>query len=136
MFNSTLKYPAYPKIMPFGEALIKARENAGLKQKELAALIKNKDGDPISPAYLSDLERDLRKPSDYLIDQFASVLKTSAYYLYHCAGKLPPSFGRYSIDYEQMNQIEKLYQDFEKSLKRLSVISLILVFGSLCFVIK
>ncbi len=106
--------------MPFGEVLIRARENAGLKQKDVVSLIKNKDGNPISAAFLSDLERNLRKPTSYLIDQLAIALKISPFYLYHCAGKLPPAIASHEISYEREKEAEKLYRELEKSLKNLS----------------
>ena len=45
--------------MSFGEVVATARKAKGLSQKELAALITKEDGEPISPQYLNDLERDV-----------------------------------------------------------------------------
>ena len=99
--------------MSFGEVLVRSRNKAGLQQKELATLIKKKDGESISPAYLNDLEHDRRNPSDYLIEQFASILIISADYLYHCAGILPPSLRNCEID---ETQVITAYEVFKTAL--------------------
>jgi transcriptional regulator with XRE-family HTH domain len=51
-----------------GQFLIERRKAQGLSQKEFAALIKNRDGKPISATYLNYLEHDRGKPPDYLLD--------------------------------------------------------------------
>jgi transcriptional regulator with XRE-family HTH domain len=77
--------------MTFGSVLSNARKAANLSQRELAALLKKDDGEPISPQYLNDLERDRRNPpSDSLIQQLAKILKVETDYLYACAEKFPP----------------------------------------------
>ena len=73
----------------FGRHIAEARKKLSLSQKELAACIKREeDGEPISPQYLNDIERDRRSPSsDHLIQQFAKVLAVDADYLHYLAGK-------------------------------------------------
>lgn len=75
----------------FGAYIAEARKRLKMSQKELAALIlREEDQQPISPQYLNDIEHDRRNPSsDYLIQQFAKVLKIDADYLHYLAGKLP-----------------------------------------------
>lgn len=74
----------------FGQTIAEARKNANLSQKELAALIYKEDGQAISPQYLNDIERDRRNPpSDFLIEQFAEVLKVDVARLYYRAKKIP-----------------------------------------------
>lgn len=74
----------------FGQTIAEARKHASLSQKELAARIKKEDGQPISPQYLNDLERDRRGgPSDFLMRQFAEVLGLDLDLLYHRAGEIP-----------------------------------------------
>jgi transcriptional regulator with XRE-family HTH domain len=76
--------------MTFGQVIAEARKEANLSQKELAALVKKEDGQPISPQYLNDIERDRRNPpSDFLIEQFAKHLKMDVARLYYWAKKLP-----------------------------------------------
>jgi transcriptional regulator with XRE-family HTH domain len=58
-----------------GQFLIERRKALGLSQKEMAALVKNLDGKTLSATYLNYLEHDRGKPPDYLLDQFAAVLK-------------------------------------------------------------
>ncbi len=74
----------------FGRAISGARKARALSQKELAALIKREDGEPISPQYLNDIEHDRRSPSsDPMVQQFAKVLNLDTDYLYYLAGKIP-----------------------------------------------
>jgi len=86
----------------FGGYIAEARKKLKMSQKELAARIKREeDGEPISPQYLNDIERDRRNPSsDHLIQQFANALDLSADYLNYLAGKLPD-------DLRQKNLSEK-----------------------------
>jgi hypothetical protein len=62
-----------------GQLLIERRKTQGLGPKEFAALIRNLDGKPISATYL---KHDRGKPRDYLLDQFADVLKVEREVLY------------------------------------------------------
>lgn len=60
----------------FGSVIASARKEQRLSQKELAEKILKEDGQPITPQYLNDIEHDRRRPSsDYLVRQFAKVLK-------------------------------------------------------------
>jgi transcriptional regulator with XRE-family HTH domain len=80
--------------MTFGQYLAMKRRAAGLTLKEMAALVKKEDGEPISFQYLSEIENDRRNPpSDHLIEAFAKVLRMeSPYMLYIKARRLPPVF--------------------------------------------
>jgi transcriptional regulator with XRE-family HTH domain len=74
----------------FGQVLTQARRRAGLSQRELAARILKEDGEPISPQYLNDLERDRRNPpARHLLKQFAAALELPEEYLDFVAGQLP-----------------------------------------------
>jgi transcriptional regulator with XRE-family HTH domain len=76
--------------MTFGSIIAEERKKAKLSQKELAALVKKEDGIAISPQYLNDIERDRRNPtSDFLIEQFAAVLKIDPGRLYYLARRIP-----------------------------------------------
>lgn len=76
--------------MTFGDVIAEERKKSNLSQKELAALVKKEDGNQISPQYLNDIERSRRNaPSDFLIEQFAKVLKIDAGRLYYWAKKIP-----------------------------------------------
>lgn len=101
--------------MTFGKVLSEARKQANYSQKELAALIKKEDGQPISPQYLNDLERDRRNPpSDFLIEQFAKVLAISADVLYYHAGELSADLKGKSADPER---VVAAYSAFRRVLK-------------------
>ena len=77
------------KPLTFGRAIVARRKAKGLSQKELAALVmKEEEGDSISPQYLNDIEHDRRSPtSDHLIREFARVLEEDEGYLFVLAGK-------------------------------------------------
>lgn len=80
-----------PEPITFGSYIAAARKKVPLSQKQLAErILREEDGEPISPQYLNDIERDRRSPtSDHLIQQFAKVLKIDADYLSYLVGKLP-----------------------------------------------
>ena len=74
----------------FGGYIAQARKRLDMSQKELASKVLREDGQPISPQYLNDIERDRRSPSsDHLIQQFAQALGVDADYLHYLAGSLP-----------------------------------------------
>lgn len=77
--------------MTFGTFVSSRRKELGISQKDLAGrILREEDGQPISPQYLNDIEKDRRQPtSDHLMDQFAAVLETSKDYLFYLAGVLP-----------------------------------------------
>ncbi|MCB1921033.1 MAG: helix-turn-helix transcriptional regulator [Candidatus Competibacteraceae bacterium] len=76
----------------FGRFVAEKRKKSNLSQKELAAKILREDGEPISPQYLNDIERDRRAPtSDHMVGQFALVLDLSADYLHYLNGRFPES---------------------------------------------
>jgi transcriptional regulator with XRE-family HTH domain len=76
--------------MSFGQTISRARRQAGLSQKDLAAMVRKEDGTPISPQYLNDLERDRRNPpNEHLLKQFAGVLQIAPEYLFFVAGQYP-----------------------------------------------
>lgn len=99
--------------MTFGSVIVQARKEAGLTQKQLAALIKKEDGEPISIAYVNDIEHGRRnRPSDYLIEQFAQVLGMSPAYLYYCANEIPIEIRGKKIDQQRF---EAAYRKFAKA---------------------
>lgn len=98
----------------FGEVLAETRKTKGLSQKELAALIKKEDGEPISPQYLNDIEHDRRNPpSDEILLQMATVLGIPPDYLFHLAGKLPADIARMA----DASTVVEAYKVFRKTLK-------------------
>src|SRR5438132_3977046 len=98
--------------MPFGQIIADARKKVGLSQKELAERIKKEDGEPISPQYLNDIERDRRNPpSEYLIAQFAKELKLSKNYLMAAAGTLPDEL-RQMVNDSDPQDVERAFQAF------------------------
>jgi len=103
--------------MTFGQAIAEARKKKQLSQKQLAALILKEDGNPISPQYLNDIERDRRNPpGEYLLNQFARVLAVPEEYFYFLANTIPP---KYRIaDPGNPLQIKEAFRAFARSYRR------------------
>lgn len=101
--------------MTFGQKIAEARKKVNLSQKELASHIKKEDGQPISPQYLNDIERDRRNPPPtYLIDQFATVLSIPKEVLYYLTGELPADLKSVQADEEK---VVAAYRAFRRALK-------------------
>jgi len=75
--------------LTFGEAIKEARRVLAISQKDLAAAIIKEDGEPISPQYLNDIERDRRIPSSHVIAQLGKKLKVDPDYLHVLAERFP-----------------------------------------------
>ena len=99
----------------FGQALIAARQGAGIQQKVVAASVKKEDGVPISASYLHDLEHDRRQPpSDHIIEQLATALKMpNANLLYYLAGRFPPKLR--SLSQADVYNIDRAFQAFTEA---------------------
>ena len=91
----------------FGSHIANARKKAPLSQKQLAErILREDDGEPISPQYLNDIERNRRSPtSDHLIRQFAKVLKIDADYLNYLAGKFPDEIRAKNLSEEAVKEV-------------------------------
>lgn len=101
--------------MNFGRYIAESRKKSGLSQKELAARIRKEDGDPISPQYLNDIERNRRNPpSEYLLSQFADVLNLSLDYLRYLSGRLPEDV---STSIAEPEKVEEAFKAFRRALK-------------------
>lgn len=79
-------------IVSFGSVISDARNKRNLNLRECALMILKEDGKPISYQYLNDLETGRRKPpSDYIIEQIATVLNIPIDVLYFHADRFPPN---------------------------------------------
>lgn len=85
-----------------GQFVVAKRKERGLSQKEFAAQIKNRDEKPISATYLNYLEHDRGKPPDYLLDQFAEVLKVERDVFYFWTQRMPPDIKPGEADEQQI----------------------------------
>lgn len=87
-------------MQSLGQLISQARKKRQLSQKQLAALIHREDGNPISPQYLNDIERDRRTPGDHVLEQLASVLglDSSLDWMYYLVGKWPDDLKELSMD--------------------------------------
>ncbi len=100
--------------MSFGRTIAEKRKELTMSQKELAERIVKEDGEPISPQYLNDIERDRRSPSsDFLVEQFAKVLKIDSALLFYWLGKFPEDLKRKHVPEQQ---IVSAYQAFRREL--------------------
>lgn len=104
-----------PQEVSFGRVISDARRKRGISQRELADRIRKENGDPISPQYLNDLERDRRNPpSEYLLGQFATELHLPVDYLLFVAGQLPRELR--GVDAEP-GQVAEAFRAFRQSLR-------------------
>ncbi|MEN4012382.1 MAG: helix-turn-helix transcriptional regulator [Bellilinea sp.] len=102
--------------MPFGHVIAEARKKAGLSQKDLASRIKKEDGNPISPQYLNDIERDRRNPpSEFILTQFANELNLPIDYLIVIAGKVPEDL---MVEKFKPEEIEAVMRAFRRTLRK------------------
>jgi transcriptional regulator with XRE-family HTH domain len=103
--------------MSFGQVITEGRKRLGISQKTLAARIKKEDGEPISPQYLNDIERDRRNPpSEYLIAQFAKELQLSTDYLLLAAGTIPKDIAVRLSDSDP-ETVDRAFRAFRKTIK-------------------
>lgn len=101
----------------FGSAITAARKALGLSQKQLASEIIKEDGEPISPQYLNDIERDRRNaPSQHLILEFARVLKLNADYLFALAQAWPQDIAE-KMSKSTPEEVQRAFVAFRKTLK-------------------
>lgn len=104
------------RIVTFGQSISEARKRKNLSQRQLAARVTKENGQPISPQYLNDFERDRRVPSsDRLIEQFAKVLGISEYVLYHRVGEVPRDLRDTDADDET---VVEAWTAFRRTLRR------------------
>jgi len=94
--------------------LAERRKELGISQKEMAALIKNRDGKPITSAYLNYLEHDRGEPPGYLLDQFAEILRMERDVLYFWTRRMPPDIEPGAASPEKVTEA---YRAFRRALK-------------------
>jgi transcriptional regulator with XRE-family HTH domain len=103
-------------VKTLGQFIAHRRKELGIKQTDMAALLKNRDGEPLSFSYFNYLERDRGKPPDYLLDQIAAILKMSPDVVYFWARRVPPDLEPHeNLD---PKSVEAAYQAFRRELKR------------------
>jgi transcriptional regulator with XRE-family HTH domain len=97
-----------------GDLLAERRKELGISQKEMAVLIKNRDGKPITSAYLNYLEHNRGEPPGYLLDQFAEVLRIERDVLYFWTRRIPPDIEPGEASPEK---VTAAYRAFRRELK-------------------
>jgi hypothetical protein len=81
----------------------------------MAALVKNRDGKPLSSSYFNYLERDRGKPPDYLLDQIEDILKVPLDALYFWGKRVPPDLE--PGDNVDAGRVAAAYQAFRRELQ-------------------
>jgi transcriptional regulator with XRE-family HTH domain len=97
-----------------GDLLAERRKELGISQKEMAGLIKNRDGKPITSAYLNYLEHNRGEPPDYLLDQLAEILRIERDVLYFWTRRMPPDIQPGEASPEK---VTAAYRAFRRELK-------------------
>lgn len=73
-----------------GQQIAADRKRLEMSQKDLASRVIKEDGQPVSPQFLNDVERDRRRPSGYILKGIADVLGKNVDEYHLLAGQLPP----------------------------------------------
>jgi len=76
-----------PKTL--GNEIANRRKELGYTQRQLAAMVKKEDGEPITPQFLNDIERDMRRPSPLVVQRIAEALRAQSDEYHRLAGQLP-----------------------------------------------
>lgn len=105
------------EVKTFGTVVSNARKALGLSQKQLATQIIKEDGEPISPQYLNDIERDRRNaPSQHLILEFAKELDQNTDYLFALAQAWPQDIAD-KMSKSSPEEVQKAFVAFRRTLK-------------------
>ena len=111
MRRSTEQIAQWPhrwKPLSFGAAILKARTDMQLLQKDVAAAIVKQDGVAMSASYLNDIERDRRNPPNaHIIRQLASTLDLDEDYLWFLAGRIPTDMLELTLDQASISRAVK-----------------------------
>jgi transcriptional regulator with XRE-family HTH domain len=100
----------------FGQMISDGRKTMGFSQKQLAALIRKENGDPISPQYLNDIEHSRRNPpNEFITKQLATKLKLDKDLLLFVSGFLPEDIRK--IGLAKPETIDQAYSLFRKAKK-------------------
>jgi transcriptional regulator with XRE-family HTH domain len=103
--------------MTFGTLVAQTRKSMGLSQKQLASKIKKENGEPISPQYLNDIERDRRNPpSPVLIQKFARELHIPEDRLCAIAGTMPLDL-KQEVAEARPEDVEAAFKAFRRTLQ-------------------
>jgi transcriptional regulator with XRE-family HTH domain len=102
-------------VKTLGQFISRRRKELGISQQEMAALMKNRDGKPISASYFNYLEHDRGKPPDYLLEQMAEILKLPRDALYFWAKRVPPDLE--AGENADPERVAAAYQAFRRELK-------------------
>jgi transcriptional regulator with XRE-family HTH domain len=99
----------------FGQLIREQRVKLGQSQKDLAALLKKENGDPISAQYLNDVEFDRRKPpSAHVIKQLAHHLKIREDALIVASGRVPDDVRKVALNNPDASAIGEAFRAFRK----------------------
>ena len=96
--NRTRRTP--PGKGKIGGAVLQARRQRGLSQRELASRVKKRDGTGISVQHLSDIEQGRRTPGPHILWELSAALELDPDYLCFLSGRVPPDLTEGEYDPE------------------------------------
>lgn len=116
----------------FGEEIKRLRLEKNLGVREFAKMIIKDDGEPISPSYLIDIEKNNRIPSGDIVEKIAEVLNYDPANLLSLAQKISPGTEKHlkeepaigkllrkakETGFDNWKMVEKLIEDEDKKKK-------------------
>lgn len=93
-----------------GQAIVTRRKKLGLTQKQLALMVHKEDGEPITPQYLNDVERDRRRPTPFIVQRIAEALGGDADELHRLARQLPPDIDPMQLAPDKWSKAMKAFR--------------------------
>jgi len=93
-----------------GRTISARRKELKLSQKELAEKTLREDGQAISPQFLNDIERDRRRPGDFILKALAANLDLNADDLHLLAGQLPPDMITGNPNADRVKQVIEAFR--------------------------
>jgi transcriptional regulator with XRE-family HTH domain len=104
-----------PTSRTLGKTISEKRRQKQLSQKQLADRTLREDGQPISPQFLNDIERDRRRPGPFILNALAKNLELDPDELHFLAGQVPPDMVAGSTD---DNRLKEVMQAFRRTYKK------------------
>lgn len=93
-----------------GKTVGDKRRQKQLSQKQLADRTLREDGQPISPQFLNDIERDRRRPGPFILNALANNLELDPDELHLLAGQVPPDIVAGSTDDTRLKQVMQAFR--------------------------
>jgi len=102
--------PPHQTSRTLGKTISNKRRKKQLSQKQLADETLREDGQPISPQFLNDIERDRRRPGPFILNSLAKNLELDLDELHLLAGQVPPDMVAGSTDDNRLKQVMQAFR--------------------------